>query len=132
MARPLRIEYPGALYHITNRGNARQAIFSDTVDREAFLALLAEVIERFGWLCHAYCLMDNHYHLVVETPDPNLSVGMRHLNGVYTQRFNRRHQRIGYLFRGVSKPFWWNGTATFWSWHAMLCSIRFGPAWLRM
>ncbi|WP_127474661.1 REP-associated tyrosine transposase [Sulfurivermis fontis] len=103
MARPLRIEYAGALYHVTSRGNAREPIFHDDDDRQTFLALLGEVITRFGWMCHAYCLMGNHYHLLLETPDPNLSLGMRHLNGVYTQRFNRRHSRVGHVFQGRFK-----------------------------
>ena len=77
MARPLRVEFPGALYHVTSRGNGRQAIFYNDGDRQLFFDILAEVIERHGWLVHAYCLMTNHYHLVVETPDPNLSRGMR-------------------------------------------------------
>ena len=89
MARPLRLEFPGALYHLTSRGNARLPIYEDDQDREGFLATLGAAIERFNWLCHAYCLMGNHYHLLVETPDGNVSAGMRHLNGVYTQRFNR-------------------------------------------
>ena len=100
MARPLRIEYPGAVYHLTARGNARQKIFWGDTDRQAFLATLAHVIARFGCLCHAYCLMDNHYHLLVETPRPTLARGMRQLNGVYTQTFNRRHRRGGHLFQG--------------------------------
>jgi REP element-mobilizing transposase RayT len=103
MARPLRIEYDGALYHLTSRGNERKAIFRDDTDRRLFLSTLAEVVKRFHWLCHAYCLMDNHYHLVVETPDANLSTGMRQLNGVYTQAFNRRHRRVGHLFQGRFK-----------------------------
>ncbi|MBC7220023.1 transposase [Candidatus Bipolaricaulota bacterium] len=103
MARPLRIEYPGALYHVTSRGNARQEVFWDDVDRRAFLEVLSQVIERFGWLCHAYCLMPNHYHLLIETLQPNLSRGMRQLNGVYTQAFNRRHRRVGHLFGGRFK-----------------------------
>lgn len=103
MARPLRIEFPGAVYHITARGNARQKIYLDDADREAFLDILAQVVERFHWICHAYCLMDNHYHLLVETPEPTLSRGMRQLNGVYTQRFNRRHGRCGHLFGGRFK-----------------------------
>ena len=98
MARPLRIEYPGALYHLTARGNARQAISLDDSDRTTFLAVYAEVAARFGWRTHAWCLMDNHYHLVVETPEANLSRGMRQLNGVYTQRFNRAHGRTGHVF----------------------------------
>ncbi len=100
MARPLRIEYPGAVYHVTSRGNARQPIVIDDQDRHTFLALLAHVIDRFGWLCHAYCLMDNHYHLLIETPQPNLSRGMRQLNGRYTQSFNRRHDRVGHVLQG--------------------------------
>ena len=103
MARPLRIEYDGALYHVTSRGNERKAIFKDDSDRELFLNTLFQVNERFHWICHAYCLMDNHYHLVIETPDGNLSQGMRHLNGVYTQAFNRRHHRVGHLFQGRFK-----------------------------
>ena len=103
MARPLRIEFPGALYHVTSRGNARQRVFRDDEDRETFLATLAWVVERFGWCCHAYCLMGNHVHLLIETPQPNLSRGMRQLNGVYTQRFNRRHRKVGHLFQGRFK-----------------------------
>jgi len=103
MTRPLRIEYPGAVYHITSRGNARQVVYFDDADRAAFLTVLGQAIERYNWLCHAYCLMGNHYHLLVETVDPTLSRGMRHLNGVYTQRFNRRHRRSGHLFQGRYK-----------------------------
>ena len=103
MARPLRIEFPGALYHVTSRGNARQRVFRDDEDRKTFLATLAWVVERFRWRCHAYCLMDNHKHLLIETPQPNLSRGMRQLNGVYTQRFNRRHRTVGHLFQGRFK-----------------------------
>jgi len=100
MARPLRIEYPGAVYHVTSRGNARQDIVRGDEDRATFLALLAHVVDRFGWFCHAYCLMDNHYHILIETPQPNLSQGMRQLNGRYTQAFNRSHRRVGHLFQG--------------------------------
>ncbi len=103
MARPLRIEFSGALYHITSRGDRREAIYEDDDDRKLFLGTLSEVVERFDWLCHSYCLMTNHYHLVVETPDANLSKGMRHLNGVFTQATNRRHQRSGHLFQGRFK-----------------------------
>ena len=103
MSRPLRIEFEGAVYHITSRGNARQAIFLDDEDREQFLSVLASVVERFRWVCHAYCLMDNHYHLLIETPEANLSGGMRQLNGVYTQYFNRIHARVGHLFQGRYK-----------------------------
>ena len=103
MARPLRIEYPGALYHITTRGNARRSVFKDDRDRALFLDTLQRVSERYHWLCHAYCLMDNHYHLVLETPDGNLAQGMRQLNGIYTQAYNRRHRRVGHLFQGRYK-----------------------------
>jgi putative transposase len=84
MARPLRIAFPGALYHVTSRGNARTAIYADDTDRMTFLALLAQVVQRAHWLCHAYGLMDNHYHLVLETPEGNLAQGMRQVNGLYT------------------------------------------------
>jgi putative transposase len=100
MTRPLRIEFPGAVYYITARGNARQDIFSDDEDRETFLRVLSDVVARFDWICHGYCLMDNHYHLLIETPEANLSEGMRHLNGVYTQAFNRRHDRVGHVLQG--------------------------------
>jgi len=103
MSRPLRIEFPGAVYHVTGRGNARQHIYRDDDDREQFLSVLSHVVSRYGWLCHAYCLMDNHYHLIIETPKANLSLGMRQLNGLYTQSYNRRHRRIGHLFQGRFK-----------------------------
>jgi REP element-mobilizing transposase RayT len=103
MARPLRIEFPGALYHVTSRGNARAPIFLGDADRTSFLETLGEVVERHGWLCYAYCLMPNHYHLLLETPAANLSQGMRQLNGLYTQRFNRRHDGVGHVFQGRFK-----------------------------
>jgi len=103
MARPLRVEYPGGIYHITSRGNAQQPIFLSDTDRESFLDILASIVKRFNWLCHAYCLMDNHYHLLIETPEGNLSKGMRQLNGVYTQWFNRIHRRVGHIFQGRYK-----------------------------
>lgn len=103
MARPIRIEFAGALYHVTSRGDRREAIFEDDDDRERFLAVLGEVVADFNWVCHAYCLMTNHYHLLIETPDGNLSKGMRQLNGVYTQASNRRHGRVGHLFQGRFK-----------------------------
>ncbi len=103
MARPLRIEYAGALYHVTSRGDGQEAVYLDNKDRIQFYTVLAEVCDRFNWVVHAYCLMDNHYHLLVETPDKNLSKGMRHLNGVYTQRFNRYHSRVGHVFQGRYK-----------------------------
>ena len=103
MARPLRPEFPGAVYHLTSRSNARQRIFFTDADREHFLSTLSGVIVRYGWVCHAYCLMENHYHLLVETPKANLAIGMRQLNGIYTQAFNRRHKRVGHLFQGRYK-----------------------------
>ena len=103
MARPLRIEFPGAVYHVTSRGNARQWIVADDTDRAAFVKHLGAVVERYHWLCHAWCLMDNHYHLLIETPEANLAAGMRTLNGGYTQAFNRRHGRQGHLFQGRYK-----------------------------
>lgn len=103
MARPLRLEYEGAVYHITSRGNAREDIFLDKGDRSRFLEVLADVVTRYGWICHAYCLMTNHYHLLIETPEAGLSRGMHLLNGVYTQWFNRRHDRVGHLLQGRFK-----------------------------
>jgi len=103
MARPLRIEFPGAIYHVTSRGNAKEAIFLENEDNHKFLEVLSTVVERFNWLCHSYCLMRNHYHLMIETPEGNLSRGMRQLNGVYTQVFNRRHMRVGHLLQGRYK-----------------------------
>jgi REP element-mobilizing transposase RayT len=103
MARPLRIEYDGALYHITSRGNARRSIFAGDEDRKIFLDTLDKVNDKYNFLCHAYCLMDNHYHLLIETPDGNLSNGMRQLNGVYTQRYNRRNKKVGHVFQGRYK-----------------------------
>jgi REP-associated tyrosine transposase len=95
MASPLRTEFPGAIYHVTTR--AIQVMFADAVDREQFLFVLAKVIAEHGWICHAYCLMGNHFHLVVETPEPNLARGMRELNSAYARYFNRRHGRRGPL-----------------------------------
>lgn len=103
MARPLRIEFSGALYHVTARGDRREPIYEDDEDKEMFLNTLAQVVEGFNWICHSYCLMTNHYHLVVETTDGNLSKGMRQLNGVFTQASNRRHGRSGHLFQGRFK-----------------------------
>ena len=103
MARQLRLEFEGALYHVTARGNARQAIYKDDRDRARFVGLLAREVAQQHWRCYAYCLMDNHYHLLLETPEPNLSQGMRRLNGAYTQGFNRRHGRVGHVLQGRFK-----------------------------
>ena len=85
MARPLRLEFAGALYHVTSRGNRQEVIYELNTDRESFLIIMSDVCERYNWVCHAYCLMDNHYHLLVETPDANLSKGMRQLNGMQSK-----------------------------------------------
>lgn len=103
MARTLRISYSGALYHITSRGNAQENIYLFDTDREVFLSVLNDVYNKFDWHFHAYCLMSNHYHLLVETPRPNISKGMQYLNGVYTQRFNCMHNRVGHVFQGRFK-----------------------------
>src|ERR1700727_1580603 len=100
MARKLRVEYPGAVYHVMNRGGRREAIFKDDQDRQRFLATLGEACGKTGWEVHALCLMGNHFHLVVETPQGNLVAGMKWLLGVYTQRYNHRHAMHGHLFRG--------------------------------
>jgi putative transposase len=154
MSRPLRLEFAGALYHITSRGNGRNLIYLQDDDFELFLQILANVCERYNWLVHAYCLMSNHYHLLVETPDANLSQGMRQLNGVFTQSMNRKHHRVGHLFQGrykailvdkdayllelcryivlnpvranmLNSPEEWPWS----SWHCMLGNVE-SPAWL--
>ena len=99
MARPIRLEFPGALYHISARGDRRDDIYENDADWKSFLSLFESVCAYQDWVCHAYCLMSNHYHLLVETPDGNLSRGMRQLNGVYTQLFNRVHNRVGHVFQ---------------------------------
>ena len=98
MVRPLRVQYPNALYHVTARGNERRAIFSNDSDREIFLRILADVVETNNLVCHAYCLMDNHYHLLIETPDANLSHAMQNLNGIYTQKFNKIHHTARVIY----------------------------------
>lgn len=103
MSRPLRIEFAGAVYHITSRGNGKQKIFFEDNDRRIFLSLLWEVIERERWICYAYCLMDNHYHLLIETTRPNLSRGMRELNGIYAQKLNYIRGSVGHVFQSRYK-----------------------------
>jgi REP element-mobilizing transposase RayT len=100
MPRPPRVEFPGALYHVTSRGNDRRRIFWDDTDRRTFLRHLTDVAMRDGFAVFAYCLMGNHYHLVVETPRPNLACGMQHLNSAFARWFNERHGRVGHLFQG--------------------------------
>jgi REP element-mobilizing transposase RayT len=103
MPRKLRVQYPGAIYHVMNRGDRRDAIFADDQDRWRFLQTLGQACEKTGWQVHAYCLMSNHFHLVLETPQPNLVVGMKWLLGTYTSRFNRRHKEFGHVFSGRYK-----------------------------
>jgi len=103
MARPLRIEFVGALYHVTARGNAQGDIYFSDKNRRKFLSLLENTCNRYDWYCHAYCLMSNHYHLLIETNSPTLSKGMKYLNGTYTQHFNRSNKRVGHVFQGRYK-----------------------------
>jgi REP element-mobilizing transposase RayT len=103
MARPLRLQLSGAYYHVLARGNARQDIFLDNTDRIRFLAFLGESVHRHGLLVHGYCLMPNHYHLIIETVRPEISLAFKRLNGIYSQFFNRRHERVGHVFQGRFK-----------------------------
>lgn len=131
MSRPLRLAFPGAIYHLTSRGNAREPIFLSDLDRQQFLSLLVTCIDRFNWVCHAYCLMDNHYHLLIETPDANLQEGMRQLNGVYTQKFIDCIPESGMYFKGDIKPFWLSVTVICLSCVVTLCLIPFEQRWCR-
>jgi len=103
MTRSLRIQYPGAFYHVTSRGNERKEVFRSFGDRERFLTYLDSATERYGAVIHVYCLMNTHYHLFIETPSANLSKIMQHINGAYTAYFNRRWERSGHLFQGRYK-----------------------------
>jgi putative transposase len=103
MPRPLRLQYVGAIYHVMSRGDRRQRIVRDDRDRQRFVETLAEACAKTGWQVHAWCLMDNHFHGVIETPQPNLVYGMQWLLGTYTQRYNRRHKLVGHLFSGRYK-----------------------------
>jgi putative transposase len=100
MARKPREEFPGAVVHVYARGNRKQVIYADDVDRESYLVLLGHVVARQRWRCLAYCLMDNHVHLLVETPQPNLGTGMQRLHGMHAQAFNKRHRHSGHVFQG--------------------------------
>lgn len=121
MSRPLRLQYAGAVYHVTARGNARQAIVRDDTDRQRFMATVAAMVDQYQVVCHAWVLMNNHYHLLVETPQANLSQALRHLNGVYTQAFNRRHRRVGHLFQGPTRRSLWRRKRICWNCVAMWC-----------
>jgi REP element-mobilizing transposase RayT len=145
MARQLRLQYEGALWHITNRGNEGKNIFRDDHDRRVFLELLAKAILRYNWVLHSFCLMNNHFHLVLETPELTLSSGMQWLQSCYVQRFNRRHNRIGHLVESesylltlvryvelnpvrknyVKRPEQWR-----WSSYAATAGYELTPAWL--
>jgi len=103
MPRKIRLEFSGALYHAMSRGDRREKIFLDDVDRHDFLKTLAEACQKTGWQVHAYCLMSNHYHLVLETPEPNLVAGMAWLQSTYTIRLNHRHKLYGHVFSGRYK-----------------------------
>ncbi len=111
MSRPVRIELSGGLYHITSRGDRRKSIYKDETDYNIFIEILGNVINQHNWRCHAYCLMTNHYHLIIETPEANLSKGMRQLNGVFAQQSNHRHMRVGHLFQGRYKAILVDGDA---------------------
>src|SRR5450756_2946 len=100
MPRLPRVQFQGAFYHVISRGTAKQPIFLCDPDRLSFLETLAEVVNRYSWICHAYCLMDNHYHLLIETEQPNLSDGMHALNSNYCHGFNRKYDRVGHLMQG--------------------------------
>jgi putative transposase len=100
MPRGPRGEEAGAIHHVFARGNRRETVFIDDNDRATYLAMLRAAVRRYRWLCLSYCLMDNHFHLLLETPTPNLGIGMRHLQGSYAQTFNRRHKQVGHVFQG--------------------------------
>lgn len=112
MARKVRVEYPGAIYHVMNRGDHSETVFRDIHDRELFLGTLDETAEKTDWQIHSYCLMTNHFHLVLETPRANLVDGMKWLLGTYTMRFNRQHRLCGHLFAGRYKALPVDGSAT--------------------
>ncbi len=103
MARPIRVEYADAVYHVTARGNERKAIFRDDADRQRYLETIEQMVDRFGVVIHAYCLLANHYHLLLQTPRANLSAAAGWLQTTYSVRFNRRHRRSGHLFQGRFK-----------------------------
>src|SRR6266481_2379458 len=103
MARRLRVEYAGGIYHVMNRGDRREPIFRDDRDRERFIETLGEACRKTGWEVQAWCLMNNHFHLVIETPQANLVAGMKWFLGTYTSRYNRRHKEFGHLFSGRYK-----------------------------
>ena len=129
MSRPLRLEFEGALYHITARGDRREPIFEDDADRHILIHILGQGMDRFDASVFAYCLMNNHYHFVLQTRRANLSRLMRHINGVYTQTYNRRHASRGMCFKDASRLCWWIVTPIFLKCAGTWISIRFALAW---
>lgn len=130
MARKLRVQYPGAIYHVMNRGDRREPIFKDDEDRQLFLKSLDQACGKTGWHVHAYCLMPNHFHLVLETPNANLVAGMKWLLGTYTGRFNRRHRLSGHLFSGRYKALVVDGSGGYLK---TVCDyVHFNPARARL
>lgn len=129
MARPLRITYPGAFYHITTRGNEQKDVFKSKRDREKFLEYFESATKRYGAVIHAYCLMSNHYHLLLETPEGNLSQIMRHLNGAYTTYFNVKRKRTGTCFREGTRQYWSRQTNMPLSYPGTFTRTRCGREW---
>ena len=135
MARKLPIQYPGAMDHVINRGDRREAIFQDDQDRQRFRSKLGEACQKTNWQVHAFCLMPNHLHLVLETPQPNLVAGMKWLLGTYTIRHNRRHKEFGHLFSGRYKDLPVEGSGNGYSQKrcrpsGCLTKATFGPHWV--
>src|SRR5260370_42581702 len=112
MARKMRVQYPGAIYHVMNRGDHSETVFRESRDAELFLVTVAETCAKTDWQVHSFCLMSNHFHLVIETPRPNLVPGMKWLLGTYTSRFNRKHKLFGHLFSGRYKALPVDGSGT--------------------
>ncbi len=127
MSRPLRTEFAGVLYHVIARGNARKTIFVDDLDRQRFLAGLCRVCQRFKWRLWAYCLTDNHYQLLIETLKPTLYRGIHGVNRVYTQAFNRQHQRTGHVLRGRYKAVLVDQDRYLWNFAVTSSSTRYVP-----
>lgn len=129
MSRPLRIEFPGAMYHVTSRGDRSEPIVDDDSGQAALLGVLKEGMQCFDAQVLAFCLSGNHYHFVLHTCRANSSRLMRHLNGVVTQACNRRHPKVGHLFHGRLRPFWWIGMAICWRCSVIWNSTRCARAW---
>jgi REP element-mobilizing transposase RayT len=129
MSRPLRIIFPGAIYHLTSRGNAQAVIYADDTDRRAFLDLLTQIVQRHHWLCHTYCLMDNHYHLLIETPEGDLSQGPG--SSMESIRSRPTGVKVGWgmCCKGGTKPFWLKRTVTCWRYAATWYLIQSAPGW---